>query len=284
MSFLPFVLSFLLILVLGSSILFNSFRSTTLEKTIILAQNKAKLCLMSQQAVTEFKKLAKRKLPEKKPPKPPKNGKKESVYPDKRNQRIGLEPSKFNLWPLFKKENNTLSDALYKGAIRLIQILYQDAEFYKAARDPGLARRIVDEIISKKGEDFSQLFPENDLAGIYYKMLKGTNTGYPSLEEYFKIDKNEKCPLNWKYASTSILQAIFGESVTTRILAAEKASWETNHRKRVLTKEELRKLLQNSSDSEFEINNLETLFCFENIRKGPPHLYIEEKSKVLAIK
>ncbi len=58
-------------------------------------------------------------------------------------------------------------------------------------------------MLEKKKEDFSELFPNGPLADIYYKMLKGTNTGYPALEEYFKIEKTEKKPpINWAYAST----------------------------------------------------------------------------------
>lgn len=283
MSFLPFVLSFLLILVLGSSLLFNSFRSTAIEKTVILAQKNAKLCLISEQAAIEYKKLKKRKTPGEKKPKA-KNPAKVIAYPDIRNKRHGLDSSKFNLWPLFNKENNTPSVALYKSAIRLIQILYQDADFYKAEHDPDLARKIIDEMVSKKGEDFSQLFPTNELATIYYKMLKGTNTGYPSLEEYFKIEKTTNPPINWAYATTPILQAALGEAATHRVLAAEKASWEKDHHKKILTEEDLRALLQKHSNTDFDINNLKTFFCFDRREKGLPHLYIEEKSKVVATK
>ncbi len=286
MSFLPFVLSFLLILILGSSLLFNSFRSTTIEKTVILAHHNAKLCLISKQAIEGYKSLQKNK--------PAPEGKvgietilkeksdKIPVYKDKRNRRAGLEASKFNLWPLFKGETNASSLAIYKGAIRLIQILYQDADFYKAAHDPDLARKIIDEMLAKKGEDFSQLFPKNELAGIYYKMLKGTNTGYPSLEEYFKIQKSEGPPIKWAYATTPILRAILGDAATSRILAAEKASWEANHRKRILTKEALQTLLQNHTNPDFDINQLDTIFCFDRKGRGISHNYIEKKSKVMA--
>jgi hypothetical protein len=285
MSFLPFVLSFLLILVLGSSLLFTSFRSTSLEKTIILAQNRAKLSLISKQAVEDYKSSRIRKPTKKKPDPRELQEKKEKIpiYKDKRNIRYGLESSKFNLWPLFKENGNAPSSALYKSAIRLIQILYQDADFYKAAHDLNLAKNILDEMINKKAEDFNQLFSENELlAGIYYKMLKGTNTGYPSLREYFKIEKSNNPPVQWAYASTPILQAILGDDATNRVLAAEKASWEANHRQRILTEEKLRTLLQNHSNPDFDISNLKTFFWFDKKGKGSLHTYIEDKSKVMA--
>jgi hypothetical protein len=283
MSFLPFVLSFLLLLVIGSSFLFTSFRSTSLEKTVILAQNRAKLGLISKQAEVDYKKIQPKKSNEEKEKNKSdkeKNGK-VPVYKDKRNKRCGLDSSKFNLWPLL---NNNSSSKLYESAIRLIQILYQDADFYKNEHDPELAKKILDGMTSKKGEDLSQLFPSTTLSNIYYKMLKGTNTGYPPLGEYFKIEKSNHAPIQWCYATTPILRAVFGDDAANRILAAEKAAWEENHRKRVLPKETLRELLLKQSNPDFDINQLEKIFWFDNPNKGTPRTYVEKQNKVMAMK
>ena len=297
MSFLPFVLSFLLILVLGSSMLLTSFRSLLIEKTIILGANSAKLTLISKQADKDFKKIANKKIspePKKEPnetlqsistseEKKQKVKDKSPIYKEKRSKRYSLESSKINLWPLLKQDDIAVSDALYKTTIKLLQILYQDADFYKKARDPHLAENVVHAMLKKKGEDFLELFPEGPLADIYYKMLPGTNTGYPALQEYFKIEKiDKKPPINWAYASIPVLQAVLGEETTKRILAAEKANWEKNHRKRVLTKEQLKTFLQTHPSPDFDINRLETLFSFDRRAKGLPHAYTEEKSKVMA--
>jgi hypothetical protein len=285
MSFLPFVLSFLLILVIGSSFLFTSFRSTSLEKTVILAQHRAHLSLLSKQAEQQCKPQRKEtptsdpKI-ESKEPKETKD--KAPVYKDKRNKRCGLDSSKFNLWPLFHPKDNVANAALRKSAIRLIQILYQDAEFYKKAHDPKLAENILDGMLSKKGEDLSHLFPEEELGKVYYKMLKGTNTGYPPLGEYFKIEKTDNPPVRWSYATTSILRAILGDDATNRVLAAEKASWEENHHTRILPEEKLRTLLKNQTN--FDINNLKTFFWFNKKGKGTRHTYVEKQSKVTATK
>ena len=290
MSFLPFVLSLLMILVLGSSFLFTSYRSTSLEKTVILAQNRSHLALISKQAEADFKKSEiKKPTADGKPTqtqeiKPEKEKKdKIPVYKDKRSKRSGRESSKFNLWPLLNDKNKTTSISLYKSAIKLIQILYQDVDFYKKAKDPELARKILDEMIAKKKDDFTQLFPDNPLLSeIYYKMLKGSNTGYPPLREYFKIEKTDKAPIQWAYASTPVLQAILGEEATKRILAAEKSAWEANHRTKTLTKETLRTLLQTHSNPDFDIGQLETIFLFDRREKGAPHTYVDNRNKVTA--
>lgn len=286
MSFLPFVLSFLLLMVIGSSFLFTSFRSTSLEKTVILAQNRAKLGLISKQAVTAYK-ISQGRKPEKGKNDPKeskeKNGK-VPVYKDKRDKRCGLESSKFNLWPLLNNQDMNKHIVLKKSAVRLIQILYQDADFYKEPKDPGLAGKILEEMISQKGEDLSQLFPKKLSSEMYYKMLKGTNTGYPPLGEYFKIEKTDKAPIQYTYATTPILRAVLGDDATNRVLAAERAAWEENHRKRVLPEETLRELLQKHTNADFDISHLKTFFLFDKRGKGSPQTYVEKQNKVMATK
>ena len=279
MSFLPFVLSFLLLLVIGSSFLFTSFRSTSLEKTVILAQNRAKLGLISKQAEADYKKSQPKKEPKNQRPIKEKTNK-PAIYKDERNQRDGLPSSKFNLWPLFNSTASSEYTTLQKSVVRLIKILYQDADFYKNARDPDLADKIVREIIAQKGEELSQ-FPQNVPPEIYYKMLKGSNTGYPALGEYFKIEKSVKA-IQWPYAKTPILRAVLGDDATNRILAMEKAAWEENHHKKVLPKETLRELLLKHTNPDFDISLLETIFMFDNSNKDIPHIYIEDQNKVMA--
>ncbi|HEX4839746.1 MAG TPA: hypothetical protein VFU89_04830 [Rhabdochlamydiaceae bacterium] len=279
MSFLPFVLSFLLILVLGSSFLFTSFRSTAVEKTVILAKHRAKLGLITKQAEAEYKKGLTKQPKSSNPT--PKGKDQRAVYQDQRNQREGFDSSKFNLWPLQHNTDMTKYPVVKRSAIRLIQILYQDADFYKKARDPDLAEKIIDALILEKSEELSQT-PKKVPADIYYKMVKGTNTGYPALGEYFKIEKAAKTPIHWAYATTPILRAVLGDEATKRVLAAERAAWDEDHHKRVMPKEALRDLLLKQSNPDFDITHLETFFSFEKLKKGPPLIYIEDQNKVLS--
>lgn len=280
MSFLPFVLSFLFILVLGSSFLFTSLRSTVIEKTVILAKHRAQLGLITKQAEADYKKGLKN-IKRKNADPTPQRCDKNAVYKDQRNQRDGFNSSKFNLWPLLHGTDMTKFGVFKKSAIRLIQILYQDADFYKDTRDPGLATKIIEAMISQKCDELSQ-FPKDAPAEIYYKMLKGTNTGYPALGEYFKIEKTGAAPILWAYATTPILRAVLGDEVTKRVLAAEKAAWDEDHHKRVMPKDALQDLLLKHSNPDFDITHLETMFLFEKLKKGPPLICIENQSKVMA--
>ncbi len=279
MSFLPFVLSFLLILVLGSSLLFNSFRSTSLEKTVILGTRNAKLDLISEQHKSSLRSQEKTGIKKPKEAKQIEKAAKGKAYKDRRNRRNNLHTSKLNLWPLFNEKDMELFNIVYESTIKLIENLYKKEDFYKE----GLAKRIVDEMSKKKGEALSELFPEDkELAAVYYKMLKGTNTGYPSLEEYLKIEKTDKPPVIWRYASAPVLEAVFGKETKDRILAQEKAFWEENHFKGFLNQENLRALLRNSHP-DLEINKLETVFSFDmKLKKGMARAHVEKKSKVMA--
>jgi hypothetical protein len=278
MSFLPFVLSFLLILVLGSSMLFTSFRSTAREKAVILSKKNAHLALISEQARIGFKKTQK----DSNEPKETKESKddKSAVFVERRNERSSMDDSKFNLWPLLQQKDPVIADILYNRAIKLIEILYQDADFYH----PHLAQQIIDEIAGKDASNFLELFPDDEkLAAIFYKMVKGTNTGYPALDEYFKIvSKVGDGKIQFRYASTPVLRAMFGDDLTYKILAMERANWEKNHHTKTLTKEQLTQLIKSHGSRVFDENHLELIFTFDHKKDGIPHAQVDEKIKVMA--
>jgi glycosidase len=286
MNFLPFVITFLLLLVIGSSTFFSSVRSTSIEKKILLAQTQAKLTLISEQAKASFKaqkKEAEKNTPPPTPPTPKAPKQKTQTYIEKRFCRAQYDSSKLNLWPLLNNSNPAVVKFIYETSKRLIDKLYREADFYR----PDLGDEIMKVIGSKKGESFQDLFPENNerLSKIYYKMLKGTNTSYPALTEYFKIEKTEdnKPPIQFPYASAPILQAALGEDVAKLIFEKEKAFWEKAHKNWALTKEQVRDLLAHHSNI-FDINNLDTAFSFDRAKKGLPHAHIEETSKVMAVR
>jgi hypothetical protein len=291
MSFLPFVLSFLLILVLGSSLLFTSFRGSAIEKTIILTENKNWLELISKQAKAEYKLTVNKDKKEDKPasphpaPKPQEERgepNKTKKYKDERNQRLNLTSSKFNLWSLV--HNTTVDKVIYESAIKLVEILYQDTDFYKAARDPGLAKRIIDAMLGQKKESLSELYPtDKGLSDIYYKMMKGTNTGYPRFEEYFRLENSSDAPVRFAYATTPVLKAVLGVDAANRILAAEKTAWEANHRMQALSKDTLAELLQKHPPRGFDNSHITTIFSFNRAEKGIPQAHEDQDSKITVI-
>lgn len=286
MNFLPFVLTFLLILVIGSLTLFSSVRSTSLEKKILLAHSKAKLALISEQAKASFKTQSQEKGKTTSPldPSTPKLPKlRTKTYTDKRFNRAQYDSSKLNLWPLLENSNPALLKFVSESSKRLIHLLYKEADFYY----PGLADELVNAIEGKKEETFQDLFPKDKKLGqIYYKMLKGTNTSYPSLTEYFKIEatKDKKEPIQFPYASAPVLQAALGEDIAKRIFELEKANWVKNPKQWALTKEQVRELIIQHPNNIFDINHLDIAFLFDRTQKGLPHAHIEETSNIMVVK
>jgi hypothetical protein len=288
MSFLPFVLTFLLILTLGSSLLFQSFSSTSIEKTIILAKKQTRLNLRSEQARKGFKALQiKAKEDKKEPPTQLQGPSKEKAkeYIDKRALRKNKNSSKFNLWPLVYEPDSVASKILYKKAITLIEMLYGQTDFYKTSTYPKLATALVDAILGQKKEDFIKLFPKDpELSKAFYKMLKGTNTGYPRFEEYFKIEECKgKAPICFAEASIHVLTAVLGEKVTSEIKALEKKKWEVKPKERVLTKEELVKLFLTTRTDITDQMNLEDIFSFTKPENSLPKAYVNEKTKIMSM-
>jgi hypothetical protein len=272
MNFLPFVLSFLLILVLASSALFHSFRSTTIEKKIILAQNKARLGLINLEEKRKIAKLRKKDkkkeaaLPETKKIKP-------KAATHSRDERRGYDASKLSLAILWTRSDPTLYRIVYESTIRLIELLYQEADFYRAAHDKDLARTLVHAMTQQKGESLLELFPEDpEVAKIYYKMLKGTNTGYPSLEEYFTL-KGAHPPAQFRYASVPLLQALFGAKTTEQIIEKEKPG--------ILTQEALRELLQQNPSPLLSVNDVGAVFSFSQER-GEPYAFLDPETRIMA--
>jgi len=288
MSFLPFVISFLLIIVVGSSLLFQSFRSTAIERTVILSRNQAKLSLKSQQARKAFKALrGKTKVnsqdPNTQQQTSAKKDPKIKEYIQKRDLRRNEDSSKFNLWPLVYEPDSIASKILYKKAIKLIELLYGQTDFYKTSTKPKPATALIDAILGQKKATFSELFPKDpELSNLFYKMLKGTNTGYPRLEEYFKIEESkDKPPICFSRASTPVLKSILGEKITTQILEQEKKKWDKKPKERVLTKEELSQLVLKHRTEITELLNVEDVFSFTKPGKSMPKAFMNETNKIM---
>jgi hypothetical protein len=81
-------------------------------------------------------------------------------------------------------------------------------------------------------------------------MLKGTNQyhvaskrGIAPMEDFFILDKTPA--IHFPNASSSLLEALFGEKIALKILSDEKKKYETTGKKNSLTKEELTALLAN---------------------------------------
>lgn len=295
MNLLPFVFTFLLLLTFLNSFMFNSAFRTIREKEVILTEHRSYLSLLSKQNKDRFGK--KRPSKEKQTPPPPRtppdpNDEEEDdrqarfankTGQDYRDVQMGCEGSKINLWLLIHGQNTQLREALQKTLARLIQILYEPYSFYKTSNKRDIAQEIIKAMIDQKIESFERLqFSDLELDAVYYAMIKGTNTGYPPLTEYCRLEKDSTPPIRFRFASKPVIRAAIGEELSQKVFSLEKKNHAQNKRFHALTQEQLLDLARKYPTSGVSDSLLKDLFFFKNEGKGLPQISLEKRVKIRA--
>ncbi len=279
MSFLPFVFTFLLLLTLVGSFLFTSVMGTARESKLIEKQHVAYHALLSKQNIESFEKYKKEIEGGETPAGKPKSQVKE--HNEEKAPRAfhdGAEGSKMNIYALYDTGNPKLQHHVKETLIRLIEILYGSYEF---AKGKDMAYSIVKQMMEKEIESLEDVkFKSRELDAIYYKMLKGTNTSYPALSEYVRIDKKAK-PIYFRYAPKQVIRAALGEELAAKVFELEKKNWRENHASKALKKVDFEPLLKADPKVPQELVNL--LFNFKNDKKGTAQIHCEEHEKIRAL-
>ncbi len=265
MNFLPFVFTFLILLSLLSSFLFSSAFRIARESSFIQAQHQAYLALLSTQAEKSFPKREKKpkKSGEKRLPKKPASVPVTKSKPP-RSFHDGCKESKINL----SFANNR--DFVEKTTIELIKRLYGPCDFYKSSGVKDAAYLIVKELMKEKIESLEELkFDNPKLDEVYYKMLIGTNTGYPSLNEYVRFGEKTDHPIHFHHAPKEVLQAVLGEELAQTVFKKESA--------KVLKRE----VFEQVAYPKLSLELINDVFIFSN-KKSPPQIQSAEKGKIRA--
>ena len=173
--------------------------------------------------------------------------KKEGVYLSHRVRSNLSSQSKWNLGPLVFSDKPTAH--LEESTISFLESLYAHADFWEKGKkqNPDLVKVLLDSFKKKDlVEKVSDLFPEEpSLQLVFYKMLKGSGyyeiaskQGYPPLEDFFRIEKENTHTLSLSYASLPALKALLGEDLTQKVLQIEKEKWEKKGGYYSITKQE----------------------------------------------
>lgn len=181
--------------------------------------------------------------------------------------------SKLNIAELIFEE--APSPLLRKSTEKLLIDLYGEKPFIKVADLENWPHALLTELIKmgKKKEDIAglqDLQPEGEpLRTIYYRMLKGsgeynlqTKQGYPPLSDFISLEKNERKPIYFCFASYPVLKAIFEEEITNGILQKEKEKSLSEGGRRILTKAELQDLLLSTHGPKGNFLEIEDLLSF----------------------
>lgn len=206
---------------------------------------------------------------------------------------------KWNLYPLFTADRQGTA-FLRECTENLLKELYSHAPFWKAAQEktPELAHCLVSSFLQKQSllenSSLSGLFPQDsDLQDVFYKMLKGSGLydlakkqGYPPLEDFMYLQKEESKVASLPHASLPILKSLFQESVVDEILQIEKGKWDLDNYHHSITKEELLELCTEKSLTVLgkKFQDLEPLLSFSRQTAKLDTLVYQNKKNKIRIK
>ncbi len=251
----------ILFLVFGFILIFLFFSATLLKQTIFFSSEQKSCCAYIEakhkihDKLERYKyksydeKLTKTKTSSKKREK---KIKQEGSYRSHRLFPTLSSQAKWNLAPLIS-EKKPIS-YLEEATICFLESLYGHADFWKKEKiqNPELAQALLDSFKNKVlPEKISDLFPEElSLQPIFYKMLKGSGyydlasqQGYPPLEDYFRLEKENTYTLSLPYACLPALEALLGDVLTSKVLQIEKEKFEKKEGYHSISKKEFTELI-----------------------------------------
>jgi hypothetical protein len=266
MNLLPYVLFFISILSLLSVGLFKGYQVTSFSNYFLhgymVAERDARNTMEAEtyaRTQTSSPSSPSQDPSQKKEPSTPSLPNPDKPFTSFRSKRL-TENSKLNIASLFFKEDPTLKNTL----TTLLKNVYSHAPFMQIPSQDidSLCHDLVESLISinKKApltelSLFTMRFPNETLAHVWYKMLRGTNPyhlekkeGWPPLSTLLIIhpDKKRK-PLCFKKASIPLLIAHFGEEAATEILEKERTHFLEGKGNRALSETDLDTILANHS-------------------------------------
>ncbi|HSX04501.1 MAG TPA: hypothetical protein VLG76_07210 [Rhabdochlamydiaceae bacterium] len=290
MNTLPLVFAFVIMLALGSYAIFQDFASCKSEEknyTGFMRAHRTLQTNLEKKQFAAFKGKLTRMSHNKKSKINP-----NAAYSNPRN-KITLHPlSKLNILPLVATGPFPHSAEYYEIAAEMIRLLYQHTLVYQ----PNLEYKILDLLIEegKKEENISfealtsRLLKKDKSL---YKIFKGTKKyqlftkkGYPPLSDFLSAEINKsKKPINFHYATTPILLALFGDKVTAVIEKTEKEKWEKDHKQHTLTAQELEAILV-KEQSTGKPPKVEFFVDFTQKTEANPHVTIIDPASGIVLK
>lgn len=270
MNILPLVISFLIIMGIMASQLFHGHAAITLEKRTLEGYLNARSQIWNKHQQAEYRKHeGKKEIPKvttaEKEESTVNEEEKEEEIEYFRDRRCVHESGKFNLYPLLHDPDSVIAKHLYEPAASLIRRLYKKTSVWKEGQD--LEYQILDGLMHKKDLSFYDAFAEKpELAPLFYKMLKGSNTyeaetsnGIPPFFDFFRDDNSLKHKINFLHAPKAVLKAVLEDDLWGKIESLERKE------NKPLLKERFDPLLETFPQKKSQLQELD-LFSFS--RKG----------------
>jgi hypothetical protein len=201
-----------------------------------------------------------------------------------RELREACAGCKLNIWNMIHEKNREVQESVKIIFVRLLHLLYGSYDFYKKyPKKEDVAELIAHEMVHqkiKKLEDLS--LKDNDIKAIYYKMLKGSNTGHPPLSLYCRLSKEKEHAIRFRFARPEILEAALGKDLAARIIQEEIKIRKANSRRYALTKQEFNTLRVGQYINWIPEDKYEDIFYFKNDGMGTLEALKEPQKKIQA--
>ncbi len=244
MNILPFVFSFLFVLSLLSFDLFRSLRTMTIVDVLLQKRSAMERTVNNQIIQRHWRKLLKQHRTQESPS----LKKKPSRIKMPSSPRLQTPFSPASQWNLRPFLENPKNPSLHAITVSLFLSLYP--EIFR--EQPVLLERLLLALVSTFADrnvgTLTDLYPqEEDLAALYYTLLRGTNAydltlqkGIPPLGDFVCLQ--EGASAYFRYATPTLLEAIFGTTLKKSILRKEQIHTERLGKAHTLTRKELEAL------------------------------------------
>ncbi|MGR3973813.1 MAG: hypothetical protein QRY72_04520 [Candidatus Rhabdochlamydia sp.] len=294
MNLLPFVTVFLLLLSVGTTFMLESVIQGIKLHSTFSDQQAAYHQLSSHQNQVMFEQYekshpqqesVKKKSEEKQAfltQKPLKKPSKPSSLPY-RSSKKGCEASKLNLWQMIHPPSLELGQTVEAVFIHLCDELYGKYPFYAAGGYISPAQTIASLMKQQNIHHFEELKIQDPLLDhIYYKMIQGTNSSYPSLKEYCLLQTGKREPIYFRFASKELLTALLGPSLSHHLFVMEEELHQTNPALKVLKKEQFLKEITPHLPDWIPASLIFKLLNFQNKQQGLPQSAALSAKKIRA--
>lgn len=231
MNILPFVFAILFILSYGVGASLQNQIASRRNHKANLGLLRAERKFLQESEMEQFKALPgiERKSETKATPRQaPAKQEKDATYPE-----INPTCSRLNLYPLID-EGKVKQPALYELAAKFLRLFYAK-EVFRGEKQ--FEYKLLDTLLDSAKKPLEKadtvaletvFLKETSLQPVYYTLLKGTKRHFPSLLDYFKIERNPS-QICLFHAHPKMMALFFGE------VAANKLFQELHKNKRALT-------------------------------------------------
>jgi hypothetical protein len=217
MNLLPLVLSILFVLVYGSYASLGKYANSKSLRSSFLGHSRAHRKILASYEIARYKRCPGKAKPKATQPKPGPIG----TSSDQHKQYAPLvnpECARLNIAPLLSPNGTEENPVLHQLLAHLMKSFYSTTVL-KSESEFLFLTTFLKALKSQYVPLEKLQFPKPSFQSLYYRMLKGKKSSYPSLLDYIKIDRENSSPICLYMADELVVRTLFGERAGKKIFA-----------------------------------------------------------------